>query len=148
MSPLLSVVSLAERAAYLKWMVGLCFRCLSRKYFVADCQESLKCWRYFKDFHLASRWSRPPRKPSSPTTIAGPRLSVEVDYGVLAGHSSWPRSYAEVLLVSSIGGSLARPSDQCTPPRTPVEPDGLVVMLLVGPVDINVSRHEDPIYAW
>jgi hypothetical protein len=143
-SPLLPVVSLAECAAYLKSMAGLSFRCLSRKHFAADFQEPLKCWRYFKDFDLASRWSRPSRKPSSPKPIAGPRLNVEVDCGVLVGHSSRPRSYAEVLLVSSIDGSLAHPSDQCTPPRTPVESDGLVVMLLVGPVDINVSRQEDP----
>lgn len=59
------VVCQAERASYLKWMDGRCFRCLSHKHFVVACQELLKYWCCYKEFHLVSQCPGPSSNPSS-----------------------------------------------------------------------------------
>lgn len=144
------VGSQAERAAYLKWMDGRCFRCLSRKHFAAACWRPVKCWKCFGDFHLASECSPLPRKTSSTSPPSGTHPDVVVGHGASfgsaprpAGHASRPCSYAEALMASPLGDRSARPADRCALPRAPVEQDLLAAMLSAGPEGI-VSWHDDP----
>lgn len=130
------VATRAEHAAYLKWMDGRCFRNLNRKHFAAACTEPLKCWRCYKNFHLASQCSRPSWKPPSSAPSLGPRPGVDVTCGMQASHASMPRWYADALLASPLGDCWARPADGCALPHAPVEQDLLAAMLLARPVDI------------
>ena len=131
------VVSPSERAAYLRWMDGRCFRCLSRKHFAKDCEEPLKCWRCYKDFHLASQCPGPSSKLSSTVPSHGPRLGVGDRRDAPASHASRQRSYAEALLAPPLGDRLARSVDGCVFPLAPVEQDLLAAMLSARPVGID-----------
>ena len=116
---------------------------VSRKHFAKDCEEPLKCWRCYKDFHLASQCPGPSSKLSSTVPSHGPRLGVGDRLDAPASHASMQRSYAEALLAPPLGDRLAHSVDGCVFPLTTVEQDLLAAMLSARPVGID-PHHSDP----
>ncbi|KAE8770963.1 hypothetical protein D1007_57215 [Hordeum vulgare] len=131
------VASPAERAAYLKWMDMRCFRCLRHKHFPKHCEEPLKCWRFYNDFHLASQCPGPPSKLSSLVPPSGTRLAVGADHDASVGPATRQCSYTETLTAPPIGDRSTCYVNCCIFPRAPVEQDLIAAMLSAGPVGIN-----------